>query len=74
MMIRVATDRHMPGAVIGLIFSGPIEIRASRPRLKGGGSYQFSVGEPLLDRRGNIIPNSIFVRMLMPAAFSPGQK
>ena len=74
--ITVTTDRAIPGAVIGFVFSGPIEAVANgpdAPSLENAGVQQCDWGMALQNRDGPI-PNTLWVRINMPSAFSPGHK
>jgi hypothetical protein len=79
MEIHVSTDRSIPGAAIGFIFSGPINnseafFRAHQPKLIGASITQFQWYYSLQDTQtGTPIPNSSGVRVNAPAAFVPGQ-
>jgi hypothetical protein len=75
--VHITTDRSIPGAVIGIIFSGPVEMSKGGgpddPSLKGAAISQMNWGGPLL--RNNIpVPNSIGISINAPAAFMPGQE
>ncbi len=69
--VHVSTDRSIPGAIIGLLFSDPVQMDGPTPILKGAAISQFSWTE--VARAGVPIPNSMAVIMNAPAAFLPGQ-
>jgi len=75
MKVHITTDRSVPGAIIGLVFSGPIEPISGRedpPQLQGSGSSQMSWGT--LQGNNGAIPNSLAVAVNIPAAFLPGEE
>jgi hypothetical protein len=69
--VHIFTDRSIPGAVIGLIFSGPIDLQ-SRPDLVRANATQFDFGQ--VARGGIPVPNSLAVTISIPAAFMPVQE
>lgn len=71
--VHVYTDRSYGGAIIGLVFSGPVRMSESEPSLKNAMAQQFSWTQ-VVDRNGNIIPHSLAVIMNIPAVFLPGQE
>ena len=69
---NILTDRSIPGAVIGAVFSGPIELDGNAIQLKGATVTQFNWGQ--INKGAEPIPNSIGVSINLPAAFMPGQE
>jgi hypothetical protein len=76
--IHIKTDRSIPGAVIGIICSGPFELSKGGgtpddPTLKGASISQLTWGGPL-SRNNSPVPNSFAITVNAPAAFMPGQE
>jgi hypothetical protein len=75
MKIHVTTDRSIPGAIIGIRFSGPIETMMpgqDEPQLKGSGASQMNWGG--LQNNNIPIPNSLAVAINIPAVFLPSEE
>jgi hypothetical protein len=74
--IHIATDRAIPGAIIGVVMSGPITMtkefyNAHNPTQEGSGTSQVDMTTPLVN--GTVpIPNSFALKIGIPAAFYPG--
>lgn len=73
--VHVFTDRSIPAAHIGLLFSGPIELvnpgSPYEPKLSGSAISQFNWGG--INKNGMPIDYGMSVQINMPAAFTPGQ-
>lgn len=71
--VHIRTDRPISGAVIGLIFSGPVEIDINAVKISNAGAQQIDehIG---LARDGVPIPNSVALSVNIPASFSPSQE
>jgi len=77
MKVHIMTDRSIPGAVIGVIFSGPITMteeywKAHNPTLTPSGAYEIDISSPL-SANGAPVPNSMALKVTLPSAFSLGQ-
>jgi hypothetical protein len=75
MRVHITTDRPIPGAIVGMVFSGPIEpvtLGQYEPMLKGSDFFQASWGS--LQNNNVPIPNSLFVAIKVPAMFLPGEE
>jgi hypothetical protein len=76
MKIHVTTDRSIRGAIVGIVFSGPIEPITpgkDEPQLKGAGISQMNWGEGL-QHDSTPIPNSLGIVINAPSVFMPGQE
>lgn len=76
MKLHIKTDRPIPGAVVGVVMSGPINLTqeyftAHPPSQEGAAISQINVGSPL-SNSGVLIPNSFALIIGAPAALSPG--
>jgi len=73
--VHISTDRTVPAAHIGLLFSGPIEIvrpgSPYEPKLDGAAITQFNWGG--INKNGVPIDYGMSIQINMPAAFTPGQ-
>lgn len=78
MKVHITTDRSIPGAIVGVIFSGPAEMSKGNgsddPSLKGAVIQQLNWGGPLISGNNEPIPNSFGIFINAPAAFLPGQE
>jgi len=78
MKVHITTDRSIPAAVVGIVFSGPVEMSKGGgqddPSLRGASIQQLTWGGPLTQRGGAPVPNSFFISVNVPAAFTPGQE
>lgn len=77
MKVRITTDRPIPGAIIGILFSGPIEPVTNgedAPMMEGSPTVQLNWGA--LQRKSDHanIPNSLSVTINAPAVFTPSEK
>ncbi|HEV2700269.1 MAG TPA: hypothetical protein VGV09_01465, partial [Steroidobacteraceae bacterium] len=77
--VHITTDRRVPAAVIGMVFSDPITFtteywNAHGPTLKGATIEQMDVTGGLSRDGTTPIPNSFGVRINAPSAFVPGQE
>lgn len=76
MKIHITTDRSIRGAIVGIVFSEPIEPITpdkDQPQLKGAGISQMNWGGGL--QRDNVpIPNALGIVVNAPAVFMPGQE
>jgi len=73
--LHIHTDRAIPGAVIGVIMSGPFDESSefydkNNPSQIGSGSSQ--VDRRALTSHGIAVPNSFALSIGIPAAFNPG--
>jgi hypothetical protein len=77
MKVHIKTDRIIPGAVVGIVFSDSMEMSKGNgpddPTFNGSGAFQLSWGYPLA-RNQIPIPNSMYISVNIPAAFTPGQE
>jgi hypothetical protein len=78
MKVHVSTDRPVPAAVVGLLFSGPVDMctpdyKGTPPMLTGTQIQQINCGGPLA-KGANILPNSFYFQINAPAAFAPGME
>jgi hypothetical protein len=76
--IHIKTDRPVPGAMVGVVMSGPIDMEPKcwdkhKPDLIGAMEKQLTVTGPLTLGSGNI-PNSFCIQVLMPSAFTESQE
>ena len=76
LQVRVSTDRKIPGAAIGLIFSDPFDEskqywQAHQPDITGGAANAVTVKIPIAGN-GVPIPNSLGAVVDLPAALMPG--
>jgi hypothetical protein len=74
LQVFIKTDRSIPGAMVGIVFSGPIEpITADKdqPQLIGAGIVQMNWGN--LQRDNEVIPNGLGIVINAPSVFMPGQ-
>jgi hypothetical protein len=82
MKIHITTDRSIPGAIIGIIFSGPFDLNRhtggetlDEPTIKNAVMFQVNwTFSAALSQGGSPIPNSASVAISSPAAFLPGQE
>jgi hypothetical protein len=77
MTVHLKTDRSIPGAIIGLILSGPVTMTqeywsAHSPTITPSGAYEVDIVASL-NSSGTPIPNSMALKVILPSAFSPGQ-
>jgi len=73
--IHIKTDKAIPGAVVGVIFSGPFKVTDKQePRITNSSMSQVAWGTLVKTGTSIPIPNSIFVRVNMPAAFGPNEE
>ncbi|SFS21062.1 hypothetical protein SAMN05421771_4023 [Granulicella pectinivorans] len=74
MKVHIRTDISVPGAIVGVAFSGPIDLGKGGgpddPKLVGSSAQQISWGGPL-GMNGALVPNSYGFMINMPAAFMP---
>jgi hypothetical protein len=70
MEAHITTDRSIPGAIIGIVFSDPVEM-SKEPSLKGAAIFQMNTGQLQSD---HLLPNTLGVTINLPAAFLPGQE
>jgi hypothetical protein len=77
MKVHITTDSSIRDAIVGIVFSGPIEQiapGADEPQLKGAGISQMNWGMGGL-RHGNVpLPNSLAIVINAPSVFMPGQE
>ena len=76
--IHIKIDRAVPGAIVGVVMSGPIDMTPEcwnkhKPSLMGTMEQQISITGPLTLGNGHI-PNSFGLMILMPSAFTPDQE
>jgi hypothetical protein len=73
--VHIKTDRSIPGAFIGVEFSGEVKVDqvsgANQPMLVGAATQQINWNTPLY-RNGVPVPNSYGFIINAPAAFMPG--
>jgi hypothetical protein len=74
--IHIHTDRPIPGALIGIVLSDPMDVSKEywdghNPSQEGSGSSQVD-RKGSLSRNGILLPNSFALFVAMPAAFNPG--
>jgi hypothetical protein len=67
--VHIKTDRSIPGAFIGVSFSGEVEL--GEPELVGAALRQINTITRLL-RNGAVVPNAYGFVINAPAAFMPG--
>jgi hypothetical protein len=75
--IHVTTDVPIHGAIVGIVFSSPIEPitpGTDEPQLKGAGISQMNWGIGGLRRGNESFPNSLGIVINAPSVFLPGQE
>lgn len=71
--VTIHTDRAVRGAIVGVLFSGPIDYVASNnPSVTNAGLSQQNWGQ-LNQKNGIPMPNSLYVTINSPTIFLPGQ-
>jgi hypothetical protein len=76
--VHITTDRSIPGAIIGILFSGEVQMSNGRdqlekPFLKGSAISQVNWGGPLTSTTGPV-PNSVGITINAPSVFVPGEE
>jgi hypothetical protein len=75
MKVHITTDRSIPGAIVGIVFSGPVEMtQQDQPVLKGASISQMNWGQMASGENRQLMPNGWAVVINAPAAFLPGQE
>ena len=74
MTVHIKPDRSIPGAIVGVVFSGPFTLTNEEPRLLGASASQVSWGTLVEHGTTKQIPNSLFIRVNLPAAFNPHEE
>jgi hypothetical protein len=75
MKVHISTDRPIPGAIVGIRFSGPIEPITpgqDEPEMKGTGAFQVNWGTVANNKV--LIPNSLAITINIPAVFLPNEE
>jgi hypothetical protein len=78
MRVHIKTDRAIPGAWVGVIFSGSVDVSRPywedhMPKLYGVDAQQIDIRAPLFTSSMVPIPNSMYFPINMPSAFSRDQ-
>jgi len=72
--VHVHADRAVRGAIVGMLFSGPIDyVAANNPNVTNAGMSQQNWGQ-LNQKNGIPLPNSLYVTINAPTVFLPGQE
>ncbi len=75
MKVHITTDRSIPGAIVGIVFSGPAEMtQKDQPVLKGASISQMNWGQMASGETKELMPNGWAVVINAPASFLPGQE
>jgi len=72
--VHIHTDRAVRGAIVGILFSGPIDyVIANNPNVTNSSMSQQNWG-PLAQKNGIPLPNSLYVTINAPTVFMPSQE
>lgn len=71
--VHIHTDKAVRGAMVGILFSGPIDyVATNNPSVTNAGISQQNWGQ--LKQNGALLPNSLFVAINDPTVFLPSQE
>jgi hypothetical protein len=70
--VHIHTDRAVRGAIVGMLFTGPIDyVQSNNPSVTNAGLSQQSWGQ--LKNKNGLIPNTLFVTVNEPTIFLTNQ-
>jgi hypothetical protein len=72
--VHIHADRAVRGAIVGMLFSGPIDyVAANNPNVTNAGMSQQNWGQ-LNQKNGIPLPNSLYITINSPTVFLPSQE